>query len=143
MIIEIAWFLHYVGIAFGVGGATIASFILAKSAKDPEIGKVSAKLHPGIVKFIWLGLVLLIISGILLQVYSKWPLNTQMLILKHILVAWIIIFGVTMGLKMKKMRTLVKEKNQKAILRVSKQMKALGIINLILWYLVVIISILI
>ena len=39
--LEIFNFLHFVGLAFGLGGATIASIISAKADKDIELGKVT------------------------------------------------------------------------------------------------------
>lgn len=142
--LEIWNFVHFVGLALGVGGATIASIISAKSEKDKDVGKAYGKIMPMIVKVIWLGMLLLIISGIALPFYVKWTLNKQMLVVKHILVVWIIIFGVMMGFSSKKMMThspVGKEKPSEIFLRNKKLVKGLGIINLILWYLVTLLSV--
>jgi len=141
--LELFNFLHFLGLAFGLGGATIASVISAKSEKDKELGKAAGKIMPSIVKFIWLGMALLIISGIALPFFVTWPLNNQLLVVKHVLVVWIIIIGVFIGRRMKKMQNLapvLKEKPSAEFLKAKKQMKALSIINLILWYAVTLMS---
>lgn len=122
--LEIFNFLHFVGLAFGLGGATIAAIISSKAEKDKNVAKVMEKIIPPIVKLIWVGLILLIISGIALPFYVKWPLNKQLLIIKHILVVWIVIIGIIIGVRSKK----------------KKDIRGLSIINLILWYAVTLMS---
>ncbi len=121
--LEIFNFLHFIGLAFGLGGATIAAIISSK-ARDKDVGKALEKIMPPIVKLIWTGLILLIISGIALLFFVKWPLNKQLLIIKHILVTWIVIIGIIIGRRMKK----------------KKNIKGLSMINLILWYAVTLMS---
>lgn len=117
-LLEIFNFLHFIGLAFGLGGATIATIISAKAAKDKQVAKVIGKIFPSVVKLIWVGLVLLIISGIALPFYVKWPLDKRLLIIKHILVFWIVVIGIIIGIRTKR----------------KKDSRGLGIINLILWY---------
>jgi len=141
--LELFNFLHFLGLAFGLGGATIAAVISSKAEKDKDIGKAYGKIMHSIVKFIWLGMLLLIISGIALPFFVKWPLNKQLLIVKHVLVVWIIIIGVIIGIKSKKIGNLtpvLKEKPSLKFLKTKRQMKALSIINLILWYAVTLMS---
>ena len=122
--LEIFRFLHFIGLAFGLGGATIAAIISSKAMKDKDVGKAAGKIMLPIVKLIWTGLILRIISGIFIGFLVKWPLNKQLLIVKHVLVAWIVIIGVIIGRRMK---------NKKDIRGLSK-------INLILWYAVTLMS---
>ena len=134
---EIFDFVHFLGLAFGLGGATIATIISAKADKDKDVGKVIMKIMPSISKLIMFGLLLLIISGIALPFYMAWPVNKKLLIIKHVLVAWIVIIGIFIGTRMKKVKNLapvLREKPSQEFLRVKKQMKYLSIINLILWY---------
>ena len=123
--LELFRVLHVIGLAFGLGGATIAAVISAKAAKDKDVGKAMGKIMPSIVKFIWAGMALLIISGIALPFYISWPIDKNMLLVKHSLVALIVIMGIIMGIRMKK----------------KKPIKVLSIINLILWYAVTIMSV--
>ena len=122
--LEIFNFLHFVGLAFGLGGATIAAIISSKAAEDKDVWKAAGKIMPSIAGLIWTGLVLLIISGIFISFLISWPLNKKLLIVKHVLVAWIVIIGIIIGKRMKK----------------KKDIKGLSKINLILWYAVTLMS---
>ena len=77
--------------------------IQQKQKTRRKISKIMMKIMPSIVKFIWIGMLLLIISGIALPFFITWQLNTKMLIVKHVLVAWIVVIGVVIGTRMKKM----------------------------------------
>ncbi len=122
--LEIFNFMHFIGLAFGLGGATIATVISSKALKNEDVKKVLGKILPPIVKFIWIGLILLIISGIFITILITWPLNRNLLIVKHFLVAWIVIVGIVIGKRMK---------NKKDISGLSKM-------NLILWYVITLMS---
>ena len=137
-------FLHFIGLAFGLGGATIMTIISAKAEKQKEIAIAMRQIGPSIVKIIWIGLLLLIISGIALPFYIEWPLDKKMLLIKHVFVVWIIIVGFFLGFSSRKMNRLApkeKEKPSLRFLKVKGQMKVLGIINMILWYLVTLLSV--
>jgi len=123
-LLELFNFLHFVGLALGLGGATIATIISAKAAKDKQVAKAIGKIFPSVVMLIWVGLVLLIISGIALPFYIQWPLDKKLLIKKHILVFWIVVIGIIIGIRTKR----------------KKNSRGLGIINLILWYAVTLMS---
>ena len=135
--IEIFNFLHFVGLAFGLGGATIATIISVKAGKDKDVGKAVMKIMPSISKLIWLGLILLIVSGVGISYFVNWPIDKQNLLIKHVLVAWIFVIGIFLMTRMKK---IGKEKDEKKILKLRKQIKVLSIINLILWYVVTLLS---
>lgn len=145
MILEIFRFLHILGLAFGLGGATLAAIISRKADKDLELGKQIMKIMSSVSKLIWLGLILLIISGIGISFYIEWPINKNLLIVKHVLVAWIVIFGVFIGVKMKRMKPLApikpNEKPSSQFVKAKKQLKFFSIINLILWYIITLMSV--
>lgn len=126
-LLEFYNFLHFVGLALGLGSATIMTIISIKAEKYREVAVAMQKISPAIVKFIWIGLLLLIISGIALPFYISWPLNRNLLLIKHILVAFIVIVGFILGVCHKK--------------GFKKQMKFFSIVNLILWYLVTFLSV--
>lgn len=119
-------FLHFVGLAFGLGGATLATIISAKAGKDKEVANVLGKILSSIVKLIWFGLILLTISGIALPFFIQWPLNKEMLVIKHILVIFIFVFGIAIGIFSRK--------------KAMKEVKIFSIINLILWYIITFLS---
>jgi len=122
--LEIFNFLHFVGLAFGLGGATIAAIVSSKAKKDKDVSMAIGKIMPSIVKLIWVGLLLLIVSGVALIFFVKWPLNKNMLIIKHVLVAFIVIIGIAIGVNTRK----------------HKDIRLLSKINLVLWYLITLLA---
>lgn len=144
MLLEFFNFLHFVGLAWGLGGATCAAIISSKTEKNKELNILSMKVMPAISKFIFMGLILLIISGVALPFFMTWPLDKGMLIIKHVLVAWIVVIGFFLGSKSKKMIKFSPNQNEKPswqFIKTKKQIKAFSIINLILWYLVTLLSV--
>ena len=142
--LELFNLLHFIGLAWGVGGATAAAIISAKSEKNPEIAHAAMKIIPSISKLIWFGIILLIISGIGLSYSVKWPINTKLLLIKHILYALIIIIGIAIGIIIKRLHILApKQKETPSIqfLRAKKKLKFLSLINLILWYTITVLSV--
>tara|TARA_Y100000310_G_C20651084_1_gene799506 strand:- start:1463 stop:1849 length:387 start_codon:yes stop_codon:yes gene_type:complete len=122
--LEVFNFIHFIGLAFGLGGATIATIISSKADKDSEVRKAMNRIMPSISKLIGLGIFLLIISGIFISFLVKWPLNKNLTILKHVLVVWIIVIGIIIGKRIRK----------------RKDIRGLSKINLILWYAVTLMS---
>ncbi|MDO8647997.1 MAG: DUF2269 family protein [Candidatus Diapherotrites archaeon] len=142
MLLEIFNFLHFIGLAWGVGGATAAAIISMKAEKNPEVAASLMKIIPALSKLIWAGLVLLIISGIAVTSLVKWPLDTNLLLIKHALVVLIVAIGALIFLRVKKMQKLAKpgEKPSEEFFKAKKQLGMLSITNLALWYLIVLIS---
>ncbi len=138
--LEIFNFLHFLGLAFGLGGATLAGVISMKAEKDFELRKQLGKILSPVSKLIWIGLILLIISGIFISILVTWPINKQLLILKHILIFWILVFGIVIWRSSKKIQNLPAKNSEKKILKARKTMKIFSVINIILWYLVTLIS---
>ena len=144
VMLELSNFLHFVGLAFGLGGATIAVIISSKAEKDEDVNRAMIKIMPSISKLIGFGLILLIISGVGILLYVEWPLDRQILLVKHVLVAWIVIVGIIIGKSMKKMKMSApkgKEKPSAEFLKAKKKLRAFSRLNLILWYLVTILSV--
>ncbi len=142
--LEIFNFMHFVGLAWGLGGATCAAIISSKSEKNKELGALSVKIMPAISKLIFIGLILLIISGIALPFYMTWPMNKNMLIIKHVLVVFIVLIGMFLGISSKKMAKFAPKPNEKPswnFLKTKRQIKVFSIINLILWYVVTLLSV--
>lgn len=142
-LLELFNFLHFIGLAWGLGGATAAAIISAKAEKNPEISPAVMKIIPAVSKLIWLGLILLIVSGIGMSFLIKWPIDKNMLLIKHVLVVWIVVIGIILGVNAKRMHTLApkaKKKPSAQFLKAKRLLKAFSIINLILWYAVAIMS---
>jgi len=143
MWLEIFNFVHFIGLAFGLGGATIATIISKKADKDKDVAVASMKIMPSVSKLIFIGLIFLIISGIALPFFISWPLDKNMLAVKHVLVFWIVVIGIVIGKNVKKINKFAPKKNEKPseeFFRAKKRIKAFSIINLILWYGVTLLS---
>src|SRR3989344_7034089 len=127
VLLELFNFLHFLGLAYGLGGATLAAIISRKADRDVDLGKQVMKIIPSISKLIWVGLILLIVSGIGISFLVQWPINKNLLIIKHILVFWIVIFGVVISMRVKKMEKLAplnsKGKISLEFLKIRKQLK--------------------
>ena len=142
-LLELFNFIHFIGLAFGLGGATIASVISAKAEKDKDVSSAFMKIMPSVSKLIMFGLILLIISGVAIAFLVTWPINQTNLIIKHVLVVLIVVIGIMINFKSKKMMKLTHRKDEKVYLnfvKMKKQIKILSIINLILWYGVTLLS---
>ena len=141
MIFEIFRFLHFVGLAWGVGGATVASIISAKADKDREIAGSFMKIVPAISKLIWIGILLLIISGVGIGMSTPYGApNKQLFIIKMIIFALLIVIGIIIGFKIKKMKLIAPKENENPLdefLKTKKQLKVLSIISLVIWYAIV------
>lgn len=84
-------FAHLLGMALGVGAATVKTVLLLKATADPALLPVYAKVARPVTKTIILGLMLLALSGItwLVQGYSFTPL----MVTKSVLVGLILVVG--------------------------------------------------
>ncbi len=137
--------LHLLGLIFGVGGATALFVINKKAERNPELQRLSISLLKPFSILIWVGIVLLAISGIGLQATTKEPINKSMLLLKHLLVVLIIVNGVYLGISANKLGKLAKaskeSKINQQIIKLKNRMKFIGILNIILWYAVIILSV--
>lgn len=58
--------LHMLGVAFGLGGATITDFLFFRALNNREIDKSEEHLMSGLHLVIWAGIMLLVLSGLAL-----------------------------------------------------------------------------
>ncbi|MFQ5405741.1 MAG: CopD family protein [Candidatus Micrarchaeia archaeon] len=132
-------FLHYVGVALGAGGATIATLLMMKSEKDAKLAPLTASFMPDISKVISSAVILLFLSGI----GMAWALSgdlsnapTQELFqIKYALYAILIVAGGYLSLKvMPKMQEEAKKGNTAEVAKLKKQGKILGTGSLLIWY---------
>ncbi|MDP3970103.1 MAG: hypothetical protein Q8P90_00215 [bacterium] len=131
-------FFHLVGMAWGVGGATIVTLLMIKSSKDAELAKAGGKIMSIISKLIWGGIILLGITGPILSSMEE-PAEGLFRI-KMIVVLVLVINGFLMSFGIKpKMAKLspVDGKPTPEMLKVKKMAMISGMISLICWYTVV------
>ena len=136
-------FVHTVGLAFGLGGVTINVVLMIKARFDKELASTIIKVSKTIGPLIFLGLVLLTISGIGFMRLG-YPL-TRTLAVKHILVValWIegpLIFYLTS--KLAKLSPTPSEPPSLKFLSTRRMMQALAAAGLILWYTITVLGVL-
>lgn len=96
--LPILW-LHMLGFALGIGGATITDVLFFKFLNDFQISKEEHNTLQILSQVIWVGLVIVIISGIGLYLPNAEILNqTPKFLVKAIVVAVIIINGAFLNL---------------------------------------------
>lgn len=145
VLLEAMWLLHFIGISWGVGGATVAAILMMKSDKNPEIAPLAMKAMPAISKLMWIAIILLIVSGIALAQLVTWPIDTTMLLIKHVAVVILILNGLYLGFRiLPKMKKLAPSggKPSAEFLRAKKISRISGMIGLVLWYVIMILSVL-
>ncbi len=143
-LLEAMWLLHFIGIAWGVGGATISAILMAKADKNPEIAPLAMKVMPSISKLIWAAIILLIVSGIALAQLVTFPIDAAMLLIKHAVVAVLVLNGIILAFgilpKMKKFAP-TDGKPSAEFLKAKKSAKVAGMLGLFLWYVILVLSV--
>ncbi len=138
--------IHLIGLCWGVGGATLGLLLMVVSERNPELKPHVAKILPTITRLIMFGIILLGISGVVLQLviggnyYSEhWILG-----LKHVVAAVLLIIGILMAAKVgPKMQRLAPKGGppSEEFLKMKKLAMIGGITNTILWYVIIILSV--
>jgi hypothetical protein len=129
VLLETMNFLHFLGTAWGVGGATLAAILSAK-LKKPSQAPLLKEVMPVISKLILFGLLLVCASGIGLIFIVTWPMNIAMLIIKHVTVGALIVNMIFMKISQKRKKS-------------KKARKVSGIIGLLLWYVIIVLSVIV
>lgn len=92
--------LHLVGLALGLGGATITDIFFFRFIKDFRISHEEASVMNTLSQVIWTGLAMLILTGIGLYLPNQDPLNhSSKFLLKMVVVAVILVNGAVLNLK--------------------------------------------
>jgi hypothetical protein len=128
-------FIHIVGLAFGLGGVTVNFALMIKARFDKELASIMSKVSKTIGPLIFLGLVLLTISGIGF-VRLGYPL-TRTLIVKLHLVAVLWMEGLLISyisLKLGRLAPKLGEPPSLKFLSTRRKMQALAAVGLVLWY---------
>jgi uncharacterized membrane protein len=132
--------LHLIGFALGVGGATITDGFFFKFLKDYHISKWEANILHHVSQFIWLGLGILIVSGIGLYLPAMDVLNhSTKFIAKAIIVLIITLNGILLNLyispKMFRIAFGQKHKHRVGELHyLRKAAFASGAVSIVSWY---------
>jgi hypothetical protein len=128
-------FFHTIGLAFGLGGVTASFVLMIKSRFDRELASTIINVSKTIAPLIFLGLVLLTISGIGFMRLG-YPL-TRTLAIKHALVVALWIVGPIMlylTSKLEKLSSKPGEPPSPKFLSTRTKVQALAVVGLVLWY---------
>lgn len=135
----ILW-MHLLGFALGVGGATITDILFFKFLNDFKISEEENKVLHTLSQIIWVGLLFAIISGIGLYLPNAEVLNeTPKFLLKTLVVLVIIINGAFLNLYVSPRLVTISWSSAtllpvKSILRLRRAAFALGAISFVSWY---------
>ena len=135
-------YIHLIAMAFGLGGATVAMILSRMAEKNPELAPIIMKVIQSVSKLIWLGLILLILSGFAFSfVGSSSSSSPQIFNLKMITVAILLINGLLMNFVLNpRFQELVPrggEKPSPEFLKVKKYLKISGLLSFVFWYVLV------
>jgi uncharacterized membrane protein len=137
---EVILFVHLVGIALGVGGATITDVFFFKFLKDFRISHEENDVLRSLSQVIWFALGLLVVSGIGLYLPDASLLNqTPKFIVKVLAVAVIILNGAFLNLivspKLVRISFGKRHRHQDGELRQARRLAfAMGAISIVSWY---------
>lgn len=144
VLLQLAMLVHDIGIALGLGGATVSAIISRKADKDPEMAPFASRVMPAISRMIWLAIVLLIVSGIAVTPLITWPLNTTLLTAKHILVVLLVLNGIAITRFMGKTMKLAPAPSgtpSPEFLKAKRRGGRAGMVGVLLWYIITIVSV--
>lgn len=140
MEMEIVKFLHDAGIVLGVGGVTFHFMLATMADKDESLASAVKKILPKFGKFIMLGLVLLIVSGIWLNQIVSWPIDPNVLWAKIIVIGLLVLNAIYINaFLLPKLHKMKSGDSAEASLR--KQAKITRTLGLVFWWAVVVMSV--
>ncbi len=141
-------FIHLVGVALGVGGATISDIFFFRFLSDLRISKWESKILHVLSEVIWVSLGLFWVSGIgLFLTNISGYLNSSKFMTKMIIIAVIMINGLVLNYYISpRLATISFKKSHKhmpgEMRRFRKVAFALGALSLTSWYLALILGML-
>lgn len=132
--------LHLLGMAMGLGSATLVDFFFFRYLKDFRISKAEASVLSAISEFIWFALGIIILSGMALYLPEAASYNANpKFIMKALIVLILIVNGAFLNLvvtpKMVKISFGKKHDHQDAeLVKIRRIAFGLGPISIVSWY---------
>lgn len=130
--------LHLVGFALGVGGITVSSILFFRFLKDFKISPSEDKVLKTISQVVWLGLFLVILSGIGLYVPKMEMLNeSPVFLVKMVVVLIIILNGAFLDLVISPKLIKISFKGSGLVSKIQRMRSmafASGAVALVSWY---------
>ena len=149
VVLQIFMIIHLISLSWGVGGATLGFLFNIVSSKKKDMAPHISSVMPYITKLIILSLILLGVSGVVVQVvlsgnFHGYWITFPLSIVKTVLVIVLVIIGVLLAAKLApKLGTLAPRGGppSEEFLRTRKLVMILGMVNLILWYVILILAV--
>lgn len=94
MLYQLITFLHLIGFALGFGGAMVSDYIFFSSIKDRKITKTEFRFMRLGGTLVWIGLLILFLSGVGLVFLNPSLLSSSKFLIKMVVVAVIAINGI-------------------------------------------------
>jgi hypothetical protein len=128
-------FIHIIGLALGLGGVTVNVALMVKARFDKELASIIPKVSRIIGPLIFLGLVLLTISGIGF-VHLGYPLTRTLTVkLDLVVVLWVEGLLISyLGSKIGRLAPKLGEPPSPKFLSTRRKMQALAVVGVVLWY---------
>ena len=143
---RIFWGLHILGVVFGLGAATVTDVLFVDFMRSFRVERREEEIMELLSKVVWVGIVLLVISGILLVV-PRWEmfLASDRFLMKMTAVAVVILNGVFLNLWIQprarkisfvkgREEARISEEEEERRGRLRKGAFALGGISFVSWY---------
>lgn len=90
--------LHLLGVAFGLGGATVSDILFFKFIRDGKVDKNEKEALLVVSKIIWVGVALLFVSGVAMLIpRSDYLLHNSRFILKMVVVGVVVTNGIILN----------------------------------------------
>ncbi|MCK4384101.1 MAG: hypothetical protein KAW66_12450 [Candidatus Lokiarchaeota archaeon] len=138
--------IHLIGLCWGVGGATLGLLLMIVSERNPELKPHVAKILPINTRLVMSGIIFLGISGVVLQLVigGNYYAEHWILGLKHVVAAILLVIGILLAFKIvPKMQKLAPKGGPPSedFLKTKKLVIIAGTTNTILWYVIVVLSV--
>ena len=138
--------VHLIGLCWGVGGATLGLLLMIVSERNPELKPHVSKILPINTRLVMSGIIILGISGVVLQLVigGNYYADHWILGLKQVVAAILLVIGILLATKIvPKMQRLAPKGGPPSedFLKTKKLVMIAGITNTILWYVIVVLSV--
>jgi len=129
--------IHLLGVAIGAGGALLSDFLFMAMTKDKKLDKSEFKVLKAGGFFVWIGLSLLVISGVLIFLTDPVRyINSSKFILKMFVVLVLIINGFIFHIiHIPRLKNIISKNmsRSKSFLKESRHMYISGAVSVVSW----------
>lgn len=148
-VLQLFQILHLVGLTWGVGVATFGLLLNLISKRNPEIAPHVSKIMPYVAPFIFIALIILGVTGILRQVFFaingvNYYVTSPLIIVKQIVVGLLVANGILLAAKLApKLQSLAPKGGPPSVefVQARKTVMLSSYLNVIMWYVIVVLSV--